>query len=1181
MKKSKILFRLYALVGLLLSLSPVMAINVSANKTCNVEALHADFLSPPDSAKPQVWWHWINGNVNREGITADLEAMARVGLGGATIFNVSGPNGPVAFNSPEWHALATHAMAEAKRLGLKLDLQNDAGWTGSGGPWITPELSMQKVVWSEVVIEGGKLIEPLLPRPETLNEHEAKKPINFYRDIAVLAFPSRQDDELKLDNFAPKFTTSGTLGKNSVYSLPAMTEQNPQHIQIETVQPFTARQLTAHLGCRYGVSGVLEVSDDGKNFKTVTAFKARPPQLRLDFERVSGRFFRLRIFSMEKDQPKVEVSEIALTSRYVLQDIQSKSLKQTRHFTTPKATWPIVSADIAIPTNAIIDLTKMMDANGKLTWEAPTGRWTIVRLGCTITGKENHPAPPSGLGLECDKLSKEAIRFHFENLLAKLIAENKGLVGRDKTFAGVIIESWEVGSQNWTPKMREEFQRLRGYDMSSYLLTYCGRVVESIESTERFLWDLRKTIGDLIAQNYAGEMRRLVNAHDMDLTIEASDTPADDSSYGGQADIPMGECWSWGEGKKDRPNNLSLASLAMACVGHTHGRRIIATEAFTAHIGEAWQEHPGNMKALGDVAFCSGINRFIFHRYAMQPFSAARPGMTLGWWGVHYERTQTWWEQSKAWHEYVARCQHMLQQGLFVADVLYLQPEGSPRPIWNPSGVGAPPNVQGGFNYDVCNADVVLERLSVQDGRLTLPDGMSYQMMVLPSVETMTLGLLRKLKDLAEGGATLLISSKPPIASPTLAEIGAGDEEVKKMAAELWPRLVSGKTPAQVLAERGIKPDFISEPLLRAIHRSVDDTEVYFVANPESHSLDARASFRVTGRKPELWWPETGKITPVWAYEEKDGRTTMALHLEQLGSVFVLFRPAESASSPIRSIAVNGRSLVPDLSTAVQLPPSKGLVTPTINHEAAIEPPPTFDISRGLIWRSGTYVVENSGRMQKTLQVDLPVTQEISGSWQVNFDPAWGPFKAQGDRPAGEFVFQRLVDWSKRPEEALKYYSGSALYRKQFDWNPAGDQTRFYLDLGKVAVTVEVRLNGKAQGILWKPPFRVDVTEALKPGTNELELKVVNLWVNRMIGDEQIPREPEPYRGNNPGQNKWPDWLLEGKSDPAGRYTFATCRSWSKDEPLAESGLLGPVILQAAFSILDWGTNSVRETSHE
>ena len=1164
-RKIVYIFTIFLLAVLLVANA---AQNVTVNITCDIEALHADFRAPPHSAKPQVWWHWINGNVNREGITADLEAMARVGLGGATIFNVSGPNGPVAFNSPEWHALITHAMTEAKRLGLKLDMLNDAGWTGSGGPWITPELSMQKVVWSELVIEGGKPIEQRLPQPETNNAHGNKKSNNFYRDIAVLAFPSRQDDEMKLDNFAPKFTTSGTIGKNSVYSLPAMTEHNPQYIQIETIQPFAARQLTAYLGCRYGVSGVLEVSDDGKIFKTVTAFKARPPQMILDFERVSGRFYRLRIDSMEKDQPKVDISAIALTSRYYVEDIQSKSLVKAKSFAAPKATWPALSANIVIPTQAIVDLTKKMDANGNLTWEAPAGRWTVVRLGCTTTGKENHPAPPSGLGLECDKLSKEAIRFHFENLLAKVIAENKEFVGRDKTFAGVLIESWEVGSQNWTPKMREEFHRLRGYDMYPYLLAYSGRAVESNEVTERFLWDLRKTIGDLIAQNYAAELRRLAHAHNMYLTIEAGGSPTDESYYGGQADIPMGECWSWGMGKKDRPNELSGSSLAMTSVGHTYGRRIIATETFTAHIGEAWQEHPGNMKALGDVAFCGGINRFIFHRYAMQHFPAARPGMTMGGWGVHYERTQTWWEQSKAWHEYVARCQHMLQQGLFVADVLYLQPEGSPRPIWKPSGIEAPPNVRGGYNYDVCNADVVLNRLSVQDGRLVLPDGMSYRMLVLSGGETMTPGLVRKLKELADGGATLLVNGKPSVASPSLADLGAGDEEVKKMAAELWPRLVSGKTPAQVLAENGIKPDFTSEPILRYIHRSVGDAELYFVANPESDSLDARASFRVTGRKPELWWPETGKITPVLAYEERDGVITLPLHLEQLGSVFVVFRPAESAPAPFRSITFDGRSLVPDLSAALQLPPSKGPVPPKINHDAAIEPPPAFDISRGLIWRSGTYVVETTSGNKMELQVALPAAQEISGTWQVNFEPAWGPFKAETCRPAGEFVFQQLEDWSKRPEEALRYYSGTAIYRKQFEWKSANEKTRFYLDLGKVAVTAEVRLNGKDLGILWKPPFRVDVTDALKPGANKLELKVVNLWVNRMIGDEQIPREPEPPRGKNPGENKWPDWLLEGKPDPAGRYTFATWRSWRKDEQLAESGLLGPVRIHAARNVV-------------
>lgn len=1119
-----------------------------------VTELGKGFQAPPPSARPWVYWFAQYGNLTKEGITADLEAMARVGIGGALYMEVSTVcPGPLEFNSPEWREMFRYICREARRLGLKISMTNGAGWTGSGGPWITPELSMQKVVWSERVVEGGKPLSEALPQPEAVKD--------FYRDIAVMAFPARDGDGVKLSDFSPKFTTSGTVDSKGLYVMPRPTEEQTQYVQIETAQPFVARQLKAKFGGRHNVYGALEASDDGETFKEVKTFMVRShkSELVLDFNPVSARFYRLRLNRLDSVSTKVEMSNLELTPRYSVKDLLGKSLVIPKLAAT-NADYSPAPDGVAIPREAILDLTGKMDADGKLSWEAPPGRWTIVRLGCTTTGKENHPAPKGGLGLECDKLSKEAIGTHFQELLGRLVEENKDCVGQDKTFVGTHIDSWEVGSQNWTPRMREEFKQRRGYDMTPLLLAYCGRVIESSEVTERFLWDLRQTIGELIAENYAGELRRLANEQGLQLSIEAYDGPTDDSSYGGQADVPMAEFWSWRKTKDERHECLSAATLGAPSVAHSYGRKIVAAEAFTASEGEAWQEHPGNMKWLGDQAFCAGINHFVFHRYAMQPYLNLYPGLSMGPFGVHYERTQTWWEQSKAWHQYLTRCQYLLQQGLFVADVIYLQAEGVPRKISIPSGVDAPPNVRGGYNYDICGVDVVINRMSVKDGRLVLPDGMSYRLLFVPAAKSMTPRLLHKLKELADSGANIVVDPKPPIASPSLSDKGAGDAEVKKIAAELWPRLVTNKTPGQFLAEHGVKPDFSAVPLLNYIHRSIGDAEVYFVANPAAHSLDASASFRVTGRQPELWCPESGRITPAKAFAEHDGVTTVALHLEPLGSVFVVFLPGTPSSERIVSVTNEGRRLLPDLTTPVAMIPSavpKEPAQPNPQQYGEVEEPPVFDITRGEIWRSGTYVIETPGDRKREMKVLVPAPQELAGAWEVSFDPKWGgPEKTS---------FEKLEDWSKRPEPGIKYYSGTALYRKTFDWKPSSGalgQSRTYLDLGKVAVMAEVRLNGQDLGILWKPPYRVDVSGALKPGANALELKVVNLWVNRMIGDEQLPADREPGMLNS--VKRWPTWVTEGKPSPTGRFTFTTAPLWEKDDPLAPSGLLGPVMLRSA-----------------
>ena len=859
----------------------------------------------------------------------------------------------------------------------------------------------------------------------------------------------------------------------------------------------------------------------------------------------------------------------------------------------------------------------------------PPGAWTVVRFGHTSTGMENAPAPASGRGLECDKLSKEGVEANFNGMMARLIADVGPAAG--KTLAATHVDSWENGSQNWTGRMREEFHARRGYELLPWLPVLTGRVVGSLEVSERFLWDFRRTISELVVENYAGHLRDLAHRHGLRFTIEAYGSPCDHLPYAGQCDEPMGEFWI-GEGAIE-------TCKGMASAAHIYGRPIVGAESFTADDQERWREHPATIKALGDRAFCEGINRFVFHRYAMQPWLDRRPGMTMGPWGTHYERTETWWELTPAWHQYLARCQFLLRQGRYVADLCYLEAEDSPQ--------GFHDHPRQGYAWDQCNPEVVLSRMQVGDGRLLLPDGMSYRLLVLPPGETMTPALLGKIKELVEAGATVV--GPRPVKSPSLSGYPQCDAQVRQLAAELWGdcdgktitehrcgkgKIVWGKTPEAVLAEMGVPPDFRpnlpSDALgLRYIHRAVDGTDVYFVANGHPQALDVQCTFRVKGKRPEFWRPDTGRIEPVAVYDEIGDGTRIPIWFDPSGSLFVVFRP-DASPAPDRVVALSrdGKSMmgasapaeivvkkamygVPgdpartrDVTAQVQQlvnqgkyafqvaslaqggDPAFGVVkTLTVEYAAggnlhsssATDPEfillfdgsqprdaeVRYDADGRLLveaWKPGRYEVKMaSGKMRRVEVPALPSPLDVAGPWDLRFPPGRG---------APEHVtLDKLISWTAHPDAGVKYFSGAATYTKTFQAPSAmiGKDRRVYLDLGRVQAIAEVKLNGKNLGVLWKPPFRMDVTDAVKAGDNALEVQVVNLWPNRLIGDQQLPEDSD--RNPDGTLRAWPKWLLEGKPSPAGRYTFTTWRLWKKSDPLLESGLLGPVRLLATESI--------------
>lgn len=1138
---------------LVICLAAAFFIIACATDKVNVsqEAMETGFITPPNSAKPWVYCFWLEGNVTREGITADLEAMQRAGIGGLLFMDgdMGNPKGTHRFMSESWRTMFKYMVSEAHRLELKINLNNDPGWAGSGGPWVKPKQASQKVVISETIIRGPVHFDAVLAQPPTTQ--------GFYRDIAVLAYPA-----------------------------PALNAK--------------------------------------------------------------GKFYRIENFNSTKSfAGGQDFAGVVPWPRFIS--------------TNPQ--WPIIPDSQCIVATKVQNLTARMDQRGQLQWDVPDGRWLVLRVGHTLAGGTTRSSQPEATGLECNKLSKSAIEAHFSAMVGKLLKDVGQLAG--KTLVSIHIDSWEAGSGNWTDGFREEFRRRRGYDLLPYLSTLNGLVVNSLEESERFLWDYRETVSEMLLENYAGHLKELAHKKGLRLSIEAYDGTSDDLRYAGRADEPMCEFWQRG-----CYSGLPLSDLVeeISSAAHVYGHRIIGAEAFTSWRGD-FLDYPATLKPLGDWAFCAGVNRFYYSEWIMQPWPDRVPGVSFLFIGTVFHRSLTWWDQSRAWNEYVARCQYMLRQGQFVADVCFVAPEGAPYRFVAP----IPESVRGlipdrpGYNFDGCPAELVLNGMKVLGGRIVLPSGMSYSMLVLPTynaddkpvmhvennyvytvsplpkVQTMTPQLLRKIKKLVEDGATVLGTRS--LKSPSLVGFPECDQELTRLADELWGknagydgsgehcvgkgRVIWGTTPEHVLADMHLPPDFSCDSLIRGkmnyTHRRTDDgMDIFFVVNKVDALTQGMCVFRAATGQPELWWPQTGRIEPIAVYEQTQGVTRVPLRLDPYESVFIVFRPARVAFDPVISVTRDGRSVLSpksfftkivvhkavygmlgdpaktrDVTSKVQAIVDDGEIEFPANRlgegddpapmmrktlqvdytldgdprkvialdgeNACLEdvnaPQPTVSVQRTTngdlmleAWQNGQYELKTTlGRALRCTVKSLTKPLEITGPWDLCFPSNCGA-------PA-HVTLNKLISWNEYPDTGVKYFSGTATYSKTFNLpeNLVGKDKRLYLDLGKVAVMVEVKFNGQNLGILWTSPFCVDVTDAVKPGANTLEVKVVNLWVNRLIGDEQLPEDSE--RMSNSSLKTWPSWVIEGKPSPTGRFTFASWRLWRKNDPLVESGLLGPVTL--------------------
>jgi predicted GH43/DUF377 family glycosyl hydrolase len=947
----------------------------NGSSSANADALEAGFRNPPAQARPYIWWQWMNGNVTREGITADLEAMARVGIGGAQIFNLGPdtgcqiPAGPVDYLSDEWLDLVKHAASECQRLGFEFCIHNCAGWATSGGPWVKPQNASQILVFSEVKVSGGQRIEQKLPLPEmTDNVHKLPKfklKEEFYRDIAVFAFPTPKNDQARL-----------------------------------------SRWVTAAL---YRTSRV-----------------GRQPSL---------------------------------------------------HPT---------SSDTAIDPKSIVEITEHLQKDGTLSWDAPAGTWTILRLGHTARGQTNNPAPESGRGLEIDKLSRPGVDVHWKHGIQPILEHLGPLTGNVLTT--IHIDSYEGGFANWTPEFKREFISRRGYDPTPYLIALTGRIVGDGPISERFLWDFRRTVADLYADHYYGYFAKQCRDRGLIYSIEPYRGPFESMRIASHADIPMGEFWT----DKIYVGSLKLASSA----AHLHNRPLVTAEAFTAGPPNGrWLNHPGSLRRMGDLAWTRGVNRFVFHRFTHQPWLDKVPGMTMGVYGAHIDRTNTWWEPGRAWMKYIARSQFLLQQGTSTSEVLCFVGEASPIVGATPSDIKA-----AGYDYDLCGTDV-MAALKVEDGQLVVPSGKCYHLLVLPNTPFQTPALVKKIRELVRDGA-VVVGPKPQY-SPTLAGFPESEKQVIAIGEEIWGdddaatshRLAKGQaftgiSPAEVLSQIGVAPAVQLPEGLAWIHRRAEEADIFFVSNQTDKAVHTVAGFLAAGRVPELWDAETDTIRPADGWKTVGKHVQVSLNFDAEKSVFVVFRkPGKPESKPV---------------------------------------------------------------LREWDEESLSLT----GPWNLRFQEERGaPATAK---------FDKLMPWNEHADPGIKYFSGTATNTINFDLskNFLKNGEEVWLDLGEVAVIAEVRLNGKNLGVLWHKPFRIEVSKTLKPGANTLEVDVTNLWINRLIGDEQHPDDcawTESYL------RCWPDWLTKGKPRPSTkRVAFTTWKHWHADDPLQPSGLIGPVNLRTS-----------------
>lgn len=1166
--------------------------------SAQAQDLREGFLAPPQQARPSTYWMWMNGNINKNGLTADLEYMKRAGYGAAMIFNtgVGIPRGPVDYGSAEWTDAVRHAMKEATRLGMRLAMHNAPGYSGTGGPWITPDCSMKQLVWADtIVVVKGK--------HRQVNLHRLPQPIvkqDYYEDVRTLAYPTTDGKVFR--SLVKRITINGQAVSPRIFTDRSLASEyrleKGDTLQIELTEAMPLNATTMFRGTRetpldphdgprdYAPVMTLSCSQDGKDYVKVTdvrfpTLRAMDVAAQATFKETTARFIRLT------SNRGANLAEIDF-----------------HHWN-----------DLA--EGDIIDITQ----SGTL---PSAGTWAIVRIGCTTTGQTVGAAPDAGLGLECDKLDKAGLNAHFDRYLTPLLAQLKPWCGT--TFEGLVIDSWEAGQQNWTAAMAEEFRKRRGYDLTPWLLVMTGRQVGTRAQTDNFRWDYKRTCADLFFANYVEPYRQRLHAYGLKLMGEAyGDGNFESLEYAARQDVPMSEFWThyiYG----------SIATSMMASsAAHLWGKTVVGCECYTGTpFNSKFTEHPYGMKALGDYVMTRGVNRFVYHCTTHQPYAGQQPGniMTMGPFGTHLDRMSTWRDAFAALSLYQSRCCYMLQQGRYVADVLYLKDEGITSGVTDYHMNG--PQLPYGYRCDVASTEALLERVSAKDGCLVLSDGMTYRVLVVTGGTRKSAAVQDKIKQLQAAGVPVAFESQKGLVT--------------------YKGNICSMT--DMLGALGVKPDFTftaenADAQIFFIHRSVGDREVYFVTNHRRRKERLTLTMRVSGKRPTLWNAETGQTDTAVPFEDDGTMTRLNVDLPETGTLFIVFSDSDKGESiPIEAVqtvrkdttavtpgtftlslwakpetfAAGGKGMLlypahgKDGAAGVGLAAGQNAVRVyerTDRMDCVLDAPTPLSgwTHLALVYRDGTPTLFINGALTATGRksahpcmpildapmeeqqisagfegdqtpmtvsakalsaeeiralyeagvpqnvVDGQLLQSLDADWTVRF-PAWSKAPAQLTLP-------RLESLSHHADFDVRHFSGTCTYTKTITLSSRDMQRikgkRVVLDLGRVENIASVSVNGSDSTLLWKAPYQTDITRLLHKGENTLTVKVTNLYPNRIIGDEHLP---ERYDYDEYGRiRQLPSWYVNGETDHRDRVLFLPWKYYTKDSPLLDAGLLGPVRL--------------------
>jgi hypothetical protein len=1041
-------------------------------------ALETGFNHIPDSIQTSVYWYWMSDNISKEGVIRDLEAMKKVGINRAFIGNIGGqkvPYGKVKLFSDEWWDIMHAALKTATRLNIEIGIFNSPGWSQSGGPWVKPEQAMRYLTSSQTMVTGPAVVNKMLP-----------KPIKEFQDVKVIAYPVGNDYNTDISSLHPKLKTDAEIPgidqvmDHNMKSGVEITKNKPFTLDIQSSENYTVRSLVIYpLNAALQLTGNVQVENNGV-FETIKHFSVdhSKPSLNVGFKpfgpaaisipETSAKNFRIVFTNVPID---TKIAEIQLSGTPVVEDYIGKTL--AKMWQTPYPYWdayqwgeqPVIKDNMGVIDPArVLDLTKFMSADGTLKWNAPAGTWIIERSGMTPTGITNGPASPEGTGLETDKMSKTHIEAHFNAFLGQII---KHIPAADrKTWKVTVADSYEMGGQNWSDGLMENFKLRYGYDPTPYLPVMEGKVVGSEDQSDRFLWDLRRFVADNVAYQYVGGLRDISHKYGLHTWLESYGHwgfPGEFLQYGGQSDEVAGEFWSFGA--LGNIENRDASSTA-----HIYGKTKVSAESFTG-ADSAFSRYPAMLKQRVDRFFTEGINNTLLHLYIQQPYEDKYPGVNAPF-GNEFNRHNAWFYDMDIFLQYLKRSNLMLQQGKYVADAAYFISEDAPKMTGTQD-----PALPKGYSFDYINAEVIKTRLSVKNGKLMLPDGMQYSVLILPNLETMRPELLQKIKELVIQGAVVI--GPKPSRSPSLQNFAEADKQVQALAAQLWGNIngasvkvnrmgkgmvIGGMDLHQAFDLLKVKPDFTGGgDSTLFIHRVLKDGDIYFISNQKNIPIKFKANFRIAAKAPELWDAVSGSQRYLPAFTQSENGTTVPMELGPLESSFIVFRKKGTAQAASKA------------------------------------------------------------------NYPLPLkTIDISGDWMVRFD-----YKMRG--PKLPVLFKTLTDWTTNASDSIKYYSGPAIYTNTFNAEVKKGET-VLLDLGAVSAIAKVKVNGVEVGGAWVYPFTVDVTGALKPGLNRLEIKVTNTWVNRLIGDAKLP--------------------------PSERKTWTVINPYTATSKLLPSGLVGPVRLQ-------------------